>query len=138
MPFACTNSPEGMSSCFPDVCKTPAGPDMVPIPYENIATFDMASPTTLCTTVLICGFPAATVKTEITMSQGDDAGTGGGLISSSFLGSCKFKLGSSTVTMGGEASTFLGSLIGQNKDSNPNMPAGVVVSPSQEMVTVAP
>ena len=88
-------------------------------------------------TVLICGFMAATV-TEILMSQGDDAGVGGGVVSSSFLGSCKYKLGSSTVEMEGAASTFLGSLMTQNKDSNGNMPAGTGVSPSQAMVQVAP
>jgi uncharacterized Zn-binding protein involved in type VI secretion len=137
MPAAC-NSPDGLSEGFPDVCKTPMGPDMVPIPYDNIATFDLADPPTLCETVLITGFMASTVNTVLTMSQGDDAGVGGGVVSSSFLGSCKFKVGSSTVKMEGAAAAFLGSVIVVNKDSNGNDPVGVATSAGQETVTVAP
>ncbi len=138
MPFACTNSPSGQSQGFPDTCKTPVGPAQVPIPYLNIAMLSMADPGTLCPTVTVCGFAGATVQTEIPMSQGDEPGVGGGVISGSNMGSCKFKQGSSTVTFGGKAATYQNSMVGHNKDSNPNTPPGMVTAPSQSMVTVGP
>jgi len=138
MPFACTNSPEGMSTATPDVCDTPAGPDMVPIPYDNIAQAVDSDPATVSETVLMCGFNAATVISVILMSQGDDAGVGMGVMSGTILGPCQYKLGSATVMIEGTAATYMGTTIGHNDDPDSNCPIGVVDSPSQEMVQVAP
>ena len=138
MPLACTNSSDGQSYAFPDVCNTPTPSGPVPIPYPNTAMLEMASPETLCETVLICGFMGATVQTQVTASSGDEEGTLGGVTSGTVMGSCQFKQGSQSVTLAGQAATYLGSMIGHNNASNPNSPPGSVISASQSVVTVGP
>jgi uncharacterized Zn-binding protein involved in type VI secretion len=137
MPFA-SSFGEGMCEAFPDTCLTPAGPVMVPVPYPNIAELAMADPGTCSEVVMIVGMPAATTETQILMSEGDDGGTGGGVMSGMFGGPCKFVLGSSIVMIEGQPAVFMGSTIGQNGVSSANMPMGVQVMPSQEIVQVAP
>jgi len=97
-----------------------------------------ANPSTLSKSVKIVGFMAATVQTQILMSNGDNAGVAGGVVSSTVMGSCQFKLGSTSVKIEGQQAVYQGSLIGHNNASNANMPAGTQVSPSQPMVTVMP
>src|SRR5918997_2183470 len=82
----------GLSTVFPDVCKTPAppAPAPVPIPYPNIG---MASDTT--------GGPSK-VKTDGQMpmvkgakymkSSGDEPGVAGGVISSVNMSECEFMM----------------------------------------------
>jgi hypothetical protein len=129
----------GQCVIFPDVCKTPTPGGPVPIPYPNIAMLTQAKGGTLSKKVKIAGKKAATTKTEISMSSGDEPGTaGGGVISSKFKGPAKFKKGSSKVSAEGSPIVHLTSMIGQNGVANANHPAGVQVAPSQTKVLIMP
>ena len=69
----------------PDVCKTPAPPaPPVPIPYPNIAmSSDLAKGTTK---VKADGQSVAISPSEFSMSTGDEPGSVGGIVSSTFKG----------------------------------------------------
>jgi len=125
MPPAATNSPSGMGTGFPDVCKTVVGPSVVPIPYPNEVDFSDANPSTLADSILICGFPAATAETVIMLSQGDDAGELGGVVSQVVMGPAKPMLGSMNVFLKGIPATYLGSPLGMNGVPESNCPLGV-------------
>jgi hypothetical protein len=73
----------------PDVCKTPSPGGPVPVPYPNIAmSRDLADGTK---SVSIDGRPAATARSSIRTSSGDEGGTaGGGLISGKIKGKLKW------------------------------------------------
>jgi len=62
----------GMDMAFPDVCLTPAGPAVVPVPYPNIAMGPTAIPNQLV--VMIMAMPAHNLGTTIPMTNGDNAG----------------------------------------------------------------
>lgn len=132
-----SSTEKGQCVAFPDVCKTPAGPAVVLVPYSNIAKLDQTKMSTAAQTVFLVGKNAVTENTEITTSSGDEAGSIGGVISSMNKGPCKFKLGSSVVLIEGYAAAYCGTQIGQN-GSNNNAPLGVQVAPSQNKVFVAP
>ncbi|MCA8946990.1 MAG: DUF4150 domain-containing protein [Planctomycetes bacterium] len=121
----------------PDVCKTPAAPSPVPIPYPNIAQCMMANPGTCTMTAKIENFPIIVVNSQITLSNGDEAGTLGGVVSNVFMGPGTYKRGSSKVKAEGKPVCFITSTVGQN-GANPNVPAGTQIAPSQVMVLVAP
>jgi hypothetical protein len=137
MPFASTM---GMGNCeaTPDVCKTPTPAGPVPIPYPNMASLAMANPATCAETVFIVNKPAATMQTIITLSEGDEAGSAGGVISGTVSGPCQYKLGSAVVMIEGSEAVFMGSLVGHNGEGSDNMPMGAQISPSQTVVNVAP
>jgi len=118
----------GMSLGFPDVCKTPAGPAIVPIPYPNIAMGPMGVPP--LSTILFGGAPAHNLMTEIPLTQGDDAGVAGGVVSSEEMGSSKCMDGANTVLLGGAPATRMTSPTLQNGTNAP----GVCLSPSQVTV----
>jgi hypothetical protein len=85
------------------------------------------------------GKKACTVKTEISMSSGDEGGTaGGGMVSSKMKGPAEIKMGSSKVKLQGKKAAHLLSMVGQNGKANHNMPAGTWVAPSQTKVKVMP
>ena len=68
----------GMSMVFPDVCKTPAPPaPPVPIPYPNIASQSTLQNGT--TTVKAKGQMIAVKGSQYSSSNGDEAGTAGGV-----------------------------------------------------------
>jgi uncharacterized Zn-binding protein involved in type VI secretion len=137
MSFASTWG-EGVAFAMPDVCKTPSPAGPIPIPYPNTAELAMANPGTCAETVNIVGMPAATTETMIMLTDGDDAGAAGGVVSSMFIGPAQFKLGSSVVMIEGMPAAFMGSMVAHNGVANANMPAGAQIAPSQEMVTVSP
>lgn len=67
------------SAAAPDVCKTPIGPSIVPIPYPNISkSADLAKGTK---SVKINNQSAALKKSNFSTSTGDDAGVAKGIIS---------------------------------------------------------
>jgi len=73
----------GLSTAtLPDVCKTPSPGGPVPIPYPNFA--DQGSLDKGSTTVFAKGKMIATKGSEYTNSMGDEAGTAGGVTSSTF------------------------------------------------------
>ena len=79
--FPASTKAGGMSFAFPDVCKvpTPAGP--VPTPFPNIAQLPMADGSKCSTKVKIQNMQIFTAKSEIPLSNGDEAGTAGGVVS---------------------------------------------------------
>jgi len=79
----------GITSAFPDVCKTPvppAGP--VPLPYPNIAkSSDTASGTS---TVKCDGNPTCVSDSNFMVSTGDEAGSLRGVASNKIKGKAEF------------------------------------------------
>lgn len=91
---------EGVCMAFPDVCNTPAGTAMVPVPYPNIA--QLADATGVASTVTAGGKPVIVKSSEIPTSSGDEAGSGGGVGSGTIGGPCRFTSASGTVLAEGE------------------------------------
>ena len=90
----------GQSLIFPDVCKTPVGPSVVPIPYPNrgAASDVTGGPTT----VTVDGRMPMVKGATYARSAGDEAGTaGGGLLSATQMGACEFMLSSFDVKLDG-------------------------------------
>ena len=128
--FALTKA-GGQCMAAPDVCKTPippAGP--VPIPYPNIAMPLMGNPCAL--KVMICGMPALTKASKIPLSNGNQPGVAGGVVSSKIMGPTEFLLGSLKVKIEGNPAIKLGDPTKQN-DGNI---VGAVLVPSQFQVMV--
>ncbi|MDR1872386.1 MAG: DUF4150 domain-containing protein [Deltaproteobacteria bacterium] len=85
--FALTIKGGLAQSLAPDVCKTPAPPAApVPMPYVNMFQLNQADPSSASQKVFFDGAPAVNVQTEVPMSQGDEAGVAGGVISSQNMG----------------------------------------------------
>lgn len=81
-------SSNGVTICFPDVCKTPTPGGPVPIPYPNIA---MSSDTAKGTKKVKCdGNPTCVKDSNFRMSTGDEPGTVGGVISNKVKGKAEF------------------------------------------------
>jgi hypothetical protein len=129
-------SSKGGGQCFaiPDVCKTPSPGGPVPVPYPNIGMAPQATKTS--TKVKIVGQPAVIETTEIPMSKGDEAGTGGGVVSGKNMDKITFKKGSSKVQIEGKGCAYLTCMTAHN-GANANMPAGHQIAPSQAKVLVA-
>ena len=90
----------GMSIVFPDVCKTPAPPaPFVPIPYPNTGRSSDTSEGT--TTVEADGNSVMVKGAKYRMSAGDEAGTLGGMLSSTFKQECEFLMYSFDVMLEG-------------------------------------
>src|SRR5258708_39989524 len=79
----------GITSAFPDVCKTPAPPaPPIPIPYPNIAkSSDTAKGTK---NVKVDGKPVCVKDSNFSTSTGDEAGSIGGVASSKTKGKAEF------------------------------------------------
>lgn len=91
----------GMSTVFPDVCKTPTPGGPVPIPYPNIG---MASDTSGGPTKVKADGQMPMVKgAKYQMTSGDEAGSaGGGVVSSKIKGAAEFMLYSFDVKFEGK------------------------------------
>lgn len=124
----------GNNFAFPDVCKTPMGSAVVPIPYPNIAMGMTANPSTAATKVLISGAPGHNLQTVVPISNGDNPGVIGGIISGCNMNQRKHTMGASTIMIGGKPATKLTSPTGQN-GSNANA-YGMTVSPAQTTVMI--
>jgi len=118
----------GMDMGMPDVCLTPAGPVMVPIPYPNIAMGPTAIPNQ--TIVLIMAMPAHNLGTIIPLTNGDEAGVGLGVASGMIMGPSRHLTGSFSVLYDGMPATRLTSMSLQNSTNAP----GVRMVPSQTIV----
>lgn len=79
----------GITTAFPDVCKTPSPAGPIPIPYPNIA---MSSDTAQGASTVKCdGNPACVKDSNFKMSTGDEAGSaGGGVVSNKIKGKAEF------------------------------------------------
>ena len=118
----------GMDMAFPDVCLTPAGPAMVPIPYPNIAMSPTAIPNQEIVTIM--AMPAHNLGTVTPLTNGDNAGVGEGVASGMVMGPSRHLTGSFTVLFGGMPATRLTSMSLQNSTNAP----GARLVPSQPVV----
>lgn len=85
-----SNSGVGMNIGFPDVCLTPAGPAVVPVPYPNLAMNATAVP--FAVNVLVSGVPALNMVSEMPITMGDQPG-----FESPFMGPGRYTMGNPTV-----------------------------------------
>jgi hypothetical protein len=108
---------------------------MAPVPYVNIA--QLPSCTNVVVHVLVKMRPTVVQGSVIPISSGDEAGTGGGVISSVFIGPAQPRTQSSKVYFGGRKAVYSGCTWGMN-GVNANVPMGMQVAPSQVDVLVAP
>ncbi len=104
----------GMSTVFPDVCKTPTPGGPIPIPYPNIG---MASNTSGGPSKVTTDGQMPMVKgAKYSMTSGDEAGNaGGGVMSSSFKGEAEFMMYSFDVKLEGKNVCRLGDPMFHNK-----------------------
>ncbi len=118
----------GMDLAFPDVCLTPAGPVVVPIPYPNIAMGPTAIPNQF--TVLIEAMPAHNMGTVTPLTNGDNAGVAMGVASGLVMGPSRHLTAAFTVLYSGMPATRLTSMSLQNSTNAP----GARLVPSQVKV----
>ena len=118
----------GMDLAFPDVCLTPAGPVVVPIPYPNIAMGPTAIPSQMI--VLIEAMPAHNLGTVTPLTNGDNAGVAMGVASGLVMGPSRHLTAAFTVLFGGMPATRLTSMSLQNSTNAP----GARLVPSQVKV----
>lgn len=119
----------GQATCVPDVCKTPMPPGApVPIPYVNMAQTTLANPTTM--KVLVGGSPALTKASKISLSNGDQPGAPGGVVSGSIMGECEFTLASFKVKLQGNPAVRQMDSVKSNKGNT----MGALLQPSQTKV----
>jgi hypothetical protein len=103
----------GMSVVLPDVCKTPSPAGPIPIPYPNIAKASDATggPSTVKTD----GQMPMVKGAKYAMSSGDEAGSAGGVMSSSIKGPAEFMMYSFDVKFEGNNVCRLGDPMFHNK-----------------------
>jgi hypothetical protein len=65
---------------FPDVCNTPTPAGTTPIPYLNIGQSQNADSGTCAEKVYFCDMQAFIMKTKVTQTMGNEAGTNGGIV----------------------------------------------------------
>ncbi|MCF6765815.1 DUF4150 domain-containing protein [Thiotrichales bacterium 19S3-7] len=100
-----------------DVCKTQVGPAVVPIPYPNIWALMMSA---FLATVIIDAIPAMNLECMGEMTQGDEAGIEGGLISQEIMGEAEAITGAETVLLEGAPAIIMGgSSTMQNTENAP-------------------
>ena len=120
--FALTLQGGTCMSTPPDVCKTPMPPGApTPMPYVNIFQCNMALPNTACSKVFISGSPALNVKSQTAISNGDEPGVVGGVVSSKFIGKGEFIKGSMKVQLQGKAAVSQGALTKHNDGNTTGM-----------------
>ena len=102
----------GISTVFPDVCKTPSPAGPVPLPYPNIGkSSDTADGSS---TVKVEGGSAMLKGSNYRMSSGDEAGSVGGVVSNKIKGKCEFVLYSFDVKFEGKNVCRTGDLLTHN------------------------
>jgi hypothetical protein len=117
--FALTIKGGMAQSCAPDVCKVPSPTGPLPTPLVNIFQFNQANPSSASQKVFFDGAMAVTIQTKILMSQGDEAGTAGGMISNRFIGpgSISPASGSTKVFLEGKMAVPMGCMTFHNGDA---------------------
>ncbi len=103
----------GMSIVFPDVCKTPAAPSPIPIPYPNIGR--SADTSQGPTTVKTDGQMPMVKGAKYARSSGDEPGTVGGVVSGVNMSECEFMVYSFDVKFEGKNVCRLGDALFHNK-----------------------
>ena len=87
----------GMAMGMPDVCKTP--PFAIPAPFPDIGNNAMCIPGYF--TILTAGMPDLNLLSMYAITQGDEAGTMGGVVSQVFIGPARPVMGSQAVFVAG-------------------------------------
>ena len=110
----------GLSTAtIPDVCKTPSPGGPVPVPYPNIAQIiTLASGTTTVKTDKIM---AANKGSKFSLSNGDNAGTVGGVKSNVFMKEATWILYSFDVKMDGKNACRLTDKMFHNSENSANL-----------------
>lgn len=117
----------GVATNFPDVCKTPVGKAVVPIPYPNVAfSKDTAQGST---TVTVDGNPIMLKDSVFSTSTGDEPGVHGGVASGCTKGKAQYINYSFDVKVEGKNVPRLGDPMMQNKASAFNTPPMPEVQP---------
>lgn len=98
---------------FPDVCKTPTPGGPIPIPYPNMGKSSDTSQGS--TTVKADGQMIMLKGSKYMMTAGDEAGTAGGVVSSSFKGEAEFMMYSFDVKIDGKNVCRMGDPLFHNK-----------------------
>jgi hypothetical protein len=124
----------GVTTAFPDVCKTPSPAGPIPIPYPNIAkSSDTAEGSK---TVKCDGNPICLKDSNFRMSTGDEAGSaGGGVVSNKIKGKAEFVNFSFDVKVEGKNVARALDLMLHNDKNTPPFPlvqAPIIVAPSKE------
>lgn len=140
--FPASTNEGGDCEAFPDACRrvgrsaVEGEAPLSPMAFVNRAALDEADMDTVAGTVFIAG---ANAVTEHSLLRGSAAepDVAGGLVSGSIAGSCRVRLGSSTVMIEGHPAAYCGTLVEQN-GPNANAPDGRQTSPSQGIVFVSP
>ena len=111
----------GITSAFPDVCKTPAPPaPPIPIPYPNIAkSSDTASGSS---TVKCDGNPVCLENSNFQVSTGDEAGSLLGVASNKVKGKAEFVNYSFDVKFDGKGVARAFDLMLHNDKNTPPFP----------------
>jgi len=120
MMIACNNGAGG-NFAFPDVCNTPAGPAVVPVPYPNIALNAMAFP--FSPTVRFSFMNALNLGSMIPMTSGDE----GGVAHPMFKQASRYSMGNPKVFISMLPGVMLGCPTSGN---NMNAPLGAAIIPS--------
>jgi len=103
----------GKSIVFPDVCKTPIGPSIVPIPYPNLGK---ASDTSKGPKAVVVNGEMPMVKgAQYSTSTGDEAGVAKGVVSGKIKSVCEFRMYSADVKFEGRNVCRLGDPLWHNK-----------------------
>ena len=131
--FALTLKGGMCMSLAPDVCKTPSPSGApVPVPYCNTFQCAMVTPNTASSKVFIDGAPALTVKSQTSISNGDEPGTVGGVVSGKFIGKGEFISGAQKVKIENTPGVAQGAPTKHN-DGNTT---GMSSTPSQTKVSI--
>ncbi len=103
----------GLSTVFPDVCKTPSPAGPVPIPYPNVgkAADTSAGPSS----VTVDGSMPMVKDAKYALTSGDEAGSAGGVLSGVFAGEAEFSMYSFDVKLEGRNVCRLGDPLMHNK-----------------------
>ena len=103
----------GMSTVFPDVCKTPTSGGPVPIPYPNVGKSSDTSDGP--TSVKADGQMLMVKGAKYSRSSGDEAGSVGGVVSGTNMSECEFMMYSFDVKVEGNNACRLGDPLFHNK-----------------------
>lgn len=134
--FPVSTTGGGMCQGTPDTCQVPAPPaPPIPTPFPNLGDMTQTNPGTASKKVKIENMAVVTKQSEIPMSSGDEAGPIGGVVSGTIKGAVSFKTGSLKVKVEGNPAVFM-TCVSSHNGSNANMPAGLVIAPSQMKVVL--
>ena len=121
-----SNRGAGSALNFPDVCKTPAPPlPFIPVPYPDIGLNMQAAP--FSPNVMVGFMPATNMGTMKVMTNGDEAGAMGGMLTGAIKGPGRTTMGNPTVLVSGLPAE---SLLSPTSGNNMNAPLGAQLVPS--------